>query len=56
MLPLYFITPFDGSISPLMILSSVDFPQPDGPIILINSPSSTVKFISFMASVTPFIL
>jgi hypothetical protein len=31
--------------------SSVDFPDPDGPIMEINSPSSTDKLISFKMKV-----
>src|SRR5487761_63284 len=31
---------------PAMTVSSVDFPQPDGPTILTNLPSSTARLIS----------
>ena len=42
------------SIILLMLLSKVDFPEPDGPIIEINSPFSTSKETSLKASI-PFL-
>ena len=36
-------SPSVGESSPAMMLSSVDFPQPDGPITATNSPGLTVK-------------
>jgi hypothetical protein len=41
------------SSSPAIILSSVDFPQPDGPTSTMNSPSSMRRLTSSTA-VTPF--
>lgn len=36
-----------------MILSKVDFPQPEGPMILTNSPFFTSKVISVKVCVDP---
>src|SRR5947208_2927603 len=47
------ISPDVTSSSPATIRSAVVLPQPDGPTKIMNSPSSTVRFISFTASV-PF--
>lgn len=32
------------------MVKKVDFPDPEGPIIAINSPASTEKLVSFSAS------
>ena len=40
--------------SPAMTLSSVDFPHPDGPTMLRNSPFSTEKEMSSKAVISPF--
>jgi hypothetical protein len=37
------------SSRPTIIRSSVDFPQPDGPTRIMNSPSSMSKLTSFTA-------
>ena len=37
------------SSSPTIIRSSVDFPQPDGPTRIMNSPSATSMLMSFTA-------
>src|SRR3954464_14810426 len=37
------------SSSPTIMRSSVDFPQPDGPTRIMNSPSSTSMLTSFTA-------
>ena len=39
------------SSSPAIIRSAVDFPQPDGPTRIMNSPSGISRSISFTASV-----
>ena len=39
------------SVSPASIMSCVLFPQPDGPMIDTNSPSSTFRLISFSKNV-----
>ena len=39
-----------------MIDRSVDFPHPLGPILLMNSPLLTSKFISFKAIISPSLL
>ena len=41
-----------GSTNLLMHLSSVDFPEPDRPIITRNSPSSTLK-LTFLSALVP---
>ena len=38
---------------PAMSASSVDFPQPDGPTMLTNSPSATPKVTSCSAATSP---
>ena len=45
--------PEDGASSPAIIDSSVDFPQPDGPTMLMNSLSCMVSEISRMAQTSP---
>ena len=47
------IEPDVTSSSPATMRSAVVLPQPDGPTKIMNSPSSTVRFISSTASV-PF--
>ena len=37
------------SSSPTIIRSSVDFPQPDGPTRIMNSPSAMSRLTSFTA-------
>ena len=39
--------------SPAIILSSVDFPQPEGPTRMTNSPSSMSTFTPWMTSTGP---
>src|ERR1700689_1566529 len=39
---------------PLMMRSKVDLPQPEGPTIATNSPSSTLKLMSLSTSNVPF--
>ncbi len=39
----------DDKSNPPSIFNKVDFPLPEGPIIVINSPSSILKFILFSA-------
>src|SRR5687768_2295962 len=43
------VVPADGRSKPAATLSSVDFPQPVGPTIETNSPSSTASVTSFTA-------
>ncbi len=43
------MSPLDWGINPAIIFRRVDFPQPEGPTILTNSPSSMEKDISFNA-------
>ena len=38
------------SSSPAIMRSAVDFPQPDGPTRIMNSPSLMPRFMSFTAS------
>ena len=38
------------SSRPAIIRSAVDFPQPDGPTRIMNSPSPIRRFMSFTAS------
>src|ERR1700744_5211833 len=45
--------PLSGSIRPDRISSSVDFPEPFGPIKPMRSPSDTVKEMSWNSGVTP---
>ena len=40
------IVPLSGVISPAMMESKVDFPQPEGPTIAMNSPGLMVKEMS----------
>lgn len=47
------MAPPDSGSSPAMALSSVDFPQPDGPTRLTNSPCATSKDTSRTASTSP---
>src|SRR6516225_243999 len=42
-----------GGMKPAMILSSVDFPQPDGPSRMTSSPCSTSRLISCSTLRTP---
>ena len=46
-------SPPDGCSMPAMSASSVDFPQPDGPTMLTNSPSATPKVTSRSAATSP---
>ena len=46
-------SPSDGCSSPANMRSVVVFPQPDGPIMATNSPSSMVKFIRSTAVKSP---
>lgn len=46
-------SPPDGRSIPAMSASSVDFPQPDGPTMLTNSPSATPKVTSRSAATSP---
>ena len=41
--PAMLISPSSATSSPAMRLSSVDFPQPDGPMIATNSPAATSR-------------
>ena len=41
------------SSSPAIILSSVDFPQPEGPRSAVNEPLSTVRLRSLIAVTGP---
>ncbi len=50
-LPSTLRTPSLMSSSPTIMLSSVDFPQPDGPTRMKNSPSSIVNVASSTATV-----
>ena len=49
-----YTSPFVLLSSPEIIDNRVDLPHPLGPIMLINSPSFTSKFIPFSASTSPF--
>ena len=40
-LPFNKISPFEGNSNPAIILKVVDFPQPEGPKNVINSPFLT---------------
>jgi hypothetical protein len=54
--PLSAASPCEAGNSPARILSRVDFPQPDGPTMEMNSPSATAKSMSCnatMASAPP---
>src|SRR5712671_3377022 len=46
-------SPLSGSMRPEMIPSSVDFPEPLGPIRPMRSPSDTVKEIFWKSGVIP---
>src|SRR5262249_55707766 len=48
--PLSTASPWEAGSSPARIFSRVDFPQPDGPTIEMNSPSATAKSISCNAT------
>src|SRR4051812_36106333 len=48
-LPPMIMSPLVMSSSPTIILSSVDFPQPDGPTRIMNSPSAMSRLTSFTA-------
>src|SRR5438105_3674451 len=52
-LPPMKISPSLTSSRPAIILSSVDFPQPDGPTKTTNSPSSMASDTPWMTSVSP---
>ena len=45
------ISPSEMSSRPAIIRSAVDFPHPDGPTRIMNSPSSIKRSIAFTASV-----
>src|SRR3989344_8723947 len=45
------IDPCVGAIIPARILNNVDFPHPDGPRIVKNSPGATEKDIFFSTSI-----
>src|SRR3712207_6311510 len=47
--PPMIMSPLVMSSSPTIILSSVDFPQPDGPTRIMNSPSAMSRLTSFTA-------
>ena len=47
------IAPSVGSISRLMLRSSVDLPAPEGPMIVMNSPGSAAKFTPDSAAAVP---
>jgi hypothetical protein len=44
-------SPSEMSSSPAIMLSAVDFPQPDGPTRMMNSPSAISMLMSFAATV-----
>ena len=44
-------SPSEMSSSPAIIRSAVDFPQPDGPTRIMNSPSAMSRSIALTASV-----
>ncbi len=46
-------SPPEISSSPAIILSSVDFPQPEGPTKTQNSPSSILRSTPWMARTVP---
>src|SRR6056297_3118343 len=48
------MVPEVGFVSPAMVSSVVDFPHPDGPTRVTNSPSSISRFISFTATTSPY--
>src|SRR6202044_2163884 len=48
--PPIFSSPSVMSSRPATIRSAVDFPQPDGPTRIMNSPSATSRFMSLTAS------
>ena len=45
-----FSSPSVMSSSPAIIRSAVDFPHPDGPTRIMNSPSEISRFMCFTAS------
>ncbi len=47
--PPMIMSPDVMSSSPTIIRSSVDFPQPDGPTRIMNSPSATSRLTSLTA-------
>ena len=51
--PLYIISPPLGISNKLIQRRSVDFPEPEEPIIQTTSPFSTEKSISFKTSCVP---
>ena len=51
--PSMIISPLFKSSSPAIKFISVDFPQPEGPIRIKNSPSLISRFIFFSTSVEP---
>jgi len=51
--PLISTVPAEGLISPLIMRSSVDFPEPESPISTKISPGSTVRLTSRMAALQP---
>src|SRR6187455_3073637 len=53
-LPSTFTEPRSGRSKPATMFISVDLPQPDGPTIATNSPSSTPKLTSSMTGSTPW--
>ena len=54
--PLISIVPLSGMSNPAMSDSNVDFPQPEGPTMLMNSPFFRKKESSFSAGVSPSVL
>jgi len=50
---IHFHQPVVDSSRPATIFSRVDFPQPEGPTIVTNSPSEILRLISRRASVGP---
>src|SRR3954449_5116714 len=48
--PPIFSSPLEMSSSPAIMRSAVDFPQPDGPTRITNSPSAMSRLRSFTAS------
>ena len=51
--PAILISPALASSSPAMMRNSVDFPQPEGPTKITNSPSSTDRSMPCSTSVEP---
>ena len=51
--PSKLITPLSSSSRPVMHLSRIDFPDPEGPMIDNTSPFSTLREISFKTTLSP---